>query len=29
MNPDKIDLNELRQHGKYNDFKWDANNLVF
>lgn len=29
LDPDQIDLNDLRQHGKFNDFKWDANNLVF
>jgi hypothetical protein len=29
IDPDQIDLKEIRQLGKYQDPKWDANNLVF
>lgn len=29
LGPDQIDLKEIRQFGKYQDYKWDANNLVF
>ena len=29
VDPDQINLKEIRQMGKYQDHKWDANNLVF
>ena len=29
VDPDQIDMKEIRQHGKFQDHKWDANNLVF
>lgn len=29
IDPNQINLHELRQMGKYQDCKWDTNNLVF
>lgn len=29
VDPDQINLKEIRQMGKFQDHKWDANNLVF